>query len=54
MCLCPNHHKSFDNGGLFIRDDLSTEGTGDQLLTGRGHLMFVEHLRYHRQLWDRD
>jgi len=54
LCLCPNHHKSFDNGGLFIRDDLSIEGTDNQLLTGRGHLISIEHLRYHRQLWGRD
>ena len=54
LCLCPNHHKSFDNGGLFIRDDLIIEGTCDQLLTGRGHLISIEHLRYHRQLWGRD
>ena len=53
LCLCPNHHVMFDNGGLLIDDDLcvwsttSKEALGS-LRTRRGHEVSRDALRYHR------
>jgi len=51
LCLCPNHHKSFDMGGLFIEDDLTVRGTSLTLITQKAHPISIEHLRYHRTMW---
>ncbi len=51
LCLCPNHHKSFDMGGLFIEDDLTVRGTSLTLTTQKAHPISIEHLRYHRTMW---
>jgi len=31
LCLCPNHHVLFDNGGFSINDDLSLSGLDEEL-----------------------
>jgi predicted restriction endonuclease len=56
LCLCPNHHKLFDLGGITIDKTLRVidETTGmviGQLRLRRGHHINPEHLRYHRELY---
>jgi len=55
LCLCPNHHTQLDNGGLFIRNDMTLEGT-DGTLVGtltfkKKHLLLAENAQYHREFW---
>lgn len=56
LCLCPNHHKLFDLGGITIDERLRVidETTGKilgQLRSKRRHQVNPEHLRYHRRLY---
>ncbi len=53
LCLCPNHHVAFDNGGLFFSDDLSVNGGDKMLSLSRGHKPSVEFIAYHRSIWGR-
>lgn len=49
LCLCPNHHVLFDNGAVFVADDLSLNGApGERLTVHRGHRIDRRHLAYHR------
>lgn len=52
LCLCPNHHVLFDNGGLTLSDDLVVALTGSQLIVHSKHTINVEHIRYQRLLWE--
>ncbi|WP_334182079.1 YDG/SRA domain-containing protein [Novosphingobium sp.] len=51
LCLCPNHHVLFDNGGFSIADDFSLIGLPGKLRTVPRHQIGGEHLRYHREQW---
>jgi len=56
LCLCPNHHKLFDKGGIVIRDDLRvldlmTHRIGPALSTKPGHKIDLNQIRWHRQNW---
>jgi len=49
LCLCPNHHVLFDNGAVFVADDLSLNGDRSDRLTVHGdHRIDRQHLAYHR------
>lgn len=55
LCLCPNHHALFDQGGVYLTDDLIVK---DHLGTVLGvlkmkieHPLNLEHVRYHRSQW---
>lgn len=50
LCLCPNHHVLFDNGGVAVSKDLSLVGEEGSLETKTAHTLSEEHLRYHREL----
>ncbi len=51
LCLCPNHHVLFDNGGVAVNENLSLVGEAEgTLFTGPGYEPSAEHLRYHRRL----
>lgn len=50
LCLCPNHHVLFDNGGITIAEDLSLIGEPGSLMLSDKHRISKEHLRYHRNL----
>ncbi|WP_019557616.1 YDG/SRA domain-containing protein [Thiomicrorhabdus arctica] len=56
LCLCPNHHVLFDNGGITIEDDytindISGKRQGHRLLfKGSEHPIDIENIRYHRRL----
>ncbi|GJD40825.1 YDG/SRA domain-containing protein [Methylobacterium bullatum] len=52
LCLCPNHHVLFDNGGFTIEEDLSLRGLTGCLRLARGHSVAAEYLAYHRALWE--
>lgn len=49
ICLCPNHHYLFDVGAFGVRDDLSLIGMAGRLQVVGGHVLNLEHLRYHRE-----
>ncbi|MBS2532202.1 HNH endonuclease [Catenulispora sp. NF23] len=56
LCLCPNDHVLFDNGGIYISDDLKIidSFTGDSigmLRTHPQHHVGVSFLRLHRNRW---
>jgi len=56
LCLCPNHHKQLDLGGLLIGDDLvvRNRSTGEIIATltlDPSHPLNLAHLAYHRNLW---
>lgn len=49
LCLCPNHHVMFDNGGFSIADDLSLIGIpGTLRITGK-HNVDTKFIKYHRE-----
>ena len=54
LCLCPNHHVLFDDGGIYIGDDLKVRDySGDVIAvlhTTSKHAIGLEHLKYHREL----
>ena len=49
LCLCPNHHVLFDNGAVYVSDDLSLDGDSSNRLTvHRDHRINHHYLAYHR------
>ncbi|HKH11557.1 MAG TPA: YDG/SRA domain-containing protein [Rubrobacter sp.] len=49
LCLCPNHHVLFDNGALYISDDLTiNDDVGNRLAVHKDHRIDRRHLAYHR------
>lgn len=56
LCLCPNHHVSFDLGGIYILDDFTVVETLTgkpigKLRLAKKHRIEQEYLRYHRGLF---
>jgi putative restriction endonuclease len=55
LCLCPNHHALFDNGGVYIKEEFKVhnfEGSYLGPLTRHSkHAIGLAYLRYHRELW---
>jgi putative restriction endonuclease len=51
LCLCPNHHVLFDNGGFEIANTLKLMGLPGKLATARGHRIDKQHLASHCRLW---
>jgi putative restriction endonuclease len=49
LCLCPNHHVLFDNGGFTIADDLSLIGIEGELRVVKKHKIELEFIQYHRE-----
>ena len=57
LCLCPTDHVRLDYGAIVIDDDLSVRNviSGQvelKLRISAKHPVSVEHLRYHRQLFE--
>ncbi|NYF43005.1 YDG/SRA domain-containing protein [Streptosporangium sandarakinum] len=57
LCLCPNDHKRFDNGALYLTDDLrivnAIKGTIEgQIRRHREHRIEIAYVRYHRSCWE--
>jgi putative restriction endonuclease len=56
LCLCPNDHRRFDNGAVYLTDDLEvvdalTGAVGKRIRTHLAHKIDVEYVRYHRACW---
>lgn len=56
LCLCPNHHKLLDNGGLMVDQDLSfihslSGKTIGKLAQIPRHKVGLEFLNWHRERW---
>jgi putative restriction endonuclease len=55
LCLCPNHHASFDHGGLYVRNDLAVievgRGAIGQLILHPGHGLDAHLLAQHRAMF---
>ncbi|GAA2755872.1 YDG/SRA domain-containing protein [Actinopolymorpha rutila] len=53
LCLCANDHALFDLGGIYIDEHLRVRdhagGVLGQLRTNVGHVVSLEHIRYHRE-----
>lgn len=49
LCLCPNHHKMFDNGGFSIDDDYSLIGIEGNLFIKEKHNIDIQFFKYHRE-----
>jgi len=52
LCLCPNHHLMLDKGVYFINDDLSLVGIEGNLIKHGEHEISIEHIRYHRLMFN--
>lgn len=52
LCLCPNHHLMLDKGVYMIADDLSLIGIDGSLTKHDEHVISVEHIRYHREMFN--
>nr|6GHS_A Chain A, TagI restriction endonuclease [Thermocrispum agreste] len=53
LCLCPNDHVRFDNGALYITDDLKVVNALNGEVIGPlrvhpRHVIDLDHIRYHR------
>ena len=55
LCLCPNHHTLFDQGGIYIEDDFKVRDHRGALIgtlkKHAKHAIGSEHLRAHRDRW---
>ena len=55
LCLCPNHHTQLDNGGLFIRPDMTLEDRLGAEVGGltfkKNHVLLPDNARYHWDFW---
>ncbi len=49
LCLCPNHHVTFDRGSWTVNDDGTLRGQGGQLTLAPAHEINPQHLLYHRR-----
>ena len=49
LCLCPNHHVLFDNGGFTINDDFSLNNINGILRVHFKHNIDLSLIRYHRK-----
>ncbi len=47
LCLCPNHHVLFDNGGFTIEDDYTLTGVVGKLTIHKNHNLDSECIKYH-------
>jgi len=48
LCLCPNHHVLFDNGGFTINEDMSFNGIDGHLITNKKHKIDLRFINYHQ------
>ncbi len=48
LCLCPNHHKLFDIGGISIDNDFTVKPLNTKLNIANGHNIDLSSIQYHR------
>lgn len=55
LCLCPNHHVLFDQGGIYLADDFTIKSHDGNVLgplkVKSEHPLNLNHIRYHRDQW---
>ncbi|WP_092739000.1 YDG/SRA domain-containing protein [Hymenobacter psychrophilus] len=49
LCLCPNHHLTFDRGSWSVNDDGTLRGQPGRLTLAPAHEVNPLHLHYHRR-----
>lgn len=54
LCLCPNHHVMFDNGGFAIKDDLTLIGLPGVLTVVKMHKIDSRFIQYHREHYQKN
>ena len=59
LCLCPNHHKLMDAGGIIVNSNLQVVSTSDMSFVGTldirpRHSINSEFLEWHRNRWLRE
>ncbi|KMV28361.1 hypothetical protein AB733_24165 [Photobacterium swingsii] len=54
LCLCPNHHVMFDNGGFTISDDFTLIGIPGELVTVKKHKIDIRFIHYHREHYQKN
>ncbi len=52
LCLCPNHHVMFDNGGFAIADDLTLIRVDSVLRVSSKHRIDLRFIKYHRDTYN--
>ncbi|MEZ9858466.1 HNH endonuclease [Vibrio splendidus] len=52
LCLCPNHHKLFDLGGVFISKDFKIIPFGSELFIHPSHKIDESNFKYHRDWFE--
>ena len=50
LCLCPNHHVLFDNGGFSIEDDFTLVGISETIYIHDKHIIDLKYIQYQDQL----
>jgi putative restriction endonuclease len=55
LCLCPNHHALFDQGGIYVSDDWKVHDHNGavvgSLIKHAEHFIEMQHLKAHRDRW---
>ncbi|MEW1836747.1 YDG/SRA domain-containing protein [Nonomuraea angiospora] len=59
LCLCPNDHLRFDNGALYLTDDLKIVNAMTGAIIGplyvhERHAIGIEYVRQHRSYWSQE
>jgi putative restriction endonuclease len=54
LCLCPNHHVMFDNGGFTIADNLELIGIKGKLRVLEKHRIDANFIKYHREHYQKN
>jgi putative restriction endonuclease len=49
LCLCPNHHVLFDNGGFVIDENMNLVGIDGELTVHPRHKINIECVQYHKE-----
>jgi putative restriction endonuclease len=49
LCLCPNHHVLFDNGGFVIDENMNLVGIDGELTVHSRHKINIEYVQYHKE-----
>ncbi|MEZ8230694.1 HNH endonuclease [Vibrio splendidus] len=52
LCLCPNHHKLFDLGGVFVSEDYKIIPIGLDLFVHSTHKIDESNFKYHREWFE--
>jgi putative restriction endonuclease len=54
LCLCPNHHVLFDNGGFVVNEDMNLVGIDGKITVHPRHKINTEYIQYHKEHYQVD